>query len=394
MSKEKLAIIGIGEVPTEINPERSQWDIIYDTCIEATRDAGIDKKDIEGVISANPMAQPAITSELAFGKLPEELGLNNCKDTAVCNAGGASSTNSLKLAEQWIQTGSAKIVLISHTTVHSTIPREDAINFFATAGMDLQWEYPFGTTYNGLFGMLTQRYMYETGTTMEELASVVVALRKWGAMDPNSIFYKKEVPSIEQILSSPMVSTPLHRRECNLLADGGAAMIVTSAELAKEITKTPVYKLGDAVTYESASILMRHDFFLRDTFGYMAKKAMSDAGITTDDIDIFEFYGAYPVLQCVFLEAVGICKPGEAGKFITEGHTSPGGKCPCATIGDAIGRGHTGSGVGMAYYVETARQLMGKAGERQVPNCNYVLYNTSGGSGMNVIVTIFGRELQ
>ena len=170
-------------------------------------------------------------------------------------------------------------------------------------------------------------------------------------------------------------------------------MIVTSAELAKEITGTPVYKLGAGARYSSACPVLREDFFMLDSFRGAAKDAFDEAGLTADDIDVFQIYGAYPVLQCVALEAFGVCRSGEAGKFIMEGHTSPGSKLPCATIGDAIGRGHSGSGVSMANYLETARQLMGKAGERQVPDCNFALATASGGSGMNAIISIWGREI-
>jgi len=393
MGKGKVAIIGIGEVPTGRYPERSRWDILYEVCMQAIKDAGIDKNDIEGVISVAPQAQPRITSEIAFGKVPEELGLKECKDVCICNAGGASTTNCLRLAEEWIESGMAKIVLIPHVTVHSDIPLQDVINFFGTAGIDLQWEYPYGTTYNGTMGLITQRYMYETNTTAEEMASVVVAFRKWAALDPNSMFYKKPV-TIEDVLSSRMVSTPLHARECNVLADGGGAMVVTSAALAREITDTPVYKLGNGARFIGACPVLREDVFWRDGYRDATKDALDQAGLSKDDIDIFEIYGAYPFSQCTALEGMGICEVGMAGRFIMEGHTSPGGKCPCSTIGDAIGRGHAGSGVSMANYIECARQLMGKAGERQVTDCKYILSTSSGGSGMNTIVGIWGREIQ
>ncbi|MBW2366762.1 MAG: thiolase family protein [Deltaproteobacteria bacterium] len=392
MSKGKLAIIGIGEVPTGRYPERSRWDIIYEVCQQAVRDAGIDKNDIEGVITVAPQAQPRLIAEISFGKIPEELGLKGCKDICICNAGGASSANCLRLAEQWIESGLAKIVLIPHVTVHSTIPVEDLIGFFATAGMDLQWEYPFGTTYNAITAMMTRRYMYESGTTEEEMASVVVALRKWAAMDPNSMFYKKPV-TLEDVLGSKMISSPLRSRECNVLGDGGAAMVVTSAELAAKITETPVYKLGQGARYLGACPVLRKDFFMKNAWQESSKDALEEAGMAASGLDILEIYGAYPVLQCVIMEALGVCEPGQAGKFIKEGHTSPGGKLPCATMGDAIGRGHTGSGVSIANYVETARQLMGKAGERQVPDCKTALATSAGGSGMNAITTIWGREL-
>jgi len=393
MGKQKIAIIGIGEVPTGTYPDRSQWDIIYETCIQAVRDAGIHKNDVEAVITVAPQAQPQLTAEISFGMIPEELGLKGCKDVCICNAGGASTSNCLRLAEQMIESNQAKIILIPHVTVHSTIPIPDLINFFAKAGIDLQWEYPYGTTYNGIIAMMTRRYMHESGTTEEEMASVVVSLRKWAALDPNSIFYGKEVPTIEKVLSSSMVSSPLHKRECNVLADGGAAMVVMSAEAAKKMGCPAAFKLGEGTRYFSAFTTTRSTEAVKNGFIQATQEALDEAGLTKEDIDIWNIYLAYPVGHPMFMETIGLCELGQAGEMFMGGHTWPGGKLPWSTIGDAIGRGHTGSGVSMATYVETARQLMGKAGARQVPNAKYVFQNTSGGSGMNFIATVWGRSI-
>ncbi|RJP36347.1 MAG: thiolase family protein [Desulfobacteraceae bacterium] len=393
MGKQNLAIIGTGEVPTGTFPERSQWDIIYETCITAVKDAGIHKNDVEAVVTVAPQAQPQITAEISFGKIPEELGLKGCRDVCICNAGGSSTSNCLRLAEQLIDSGKAKVVLIPHVTVHSTILLPDLINFFAKAGIDLQWEYPFGTTYNGIIAMMTRRYMHDSGTTEEQMASVVVSMRKWAALDPNSIFFNKAVPPVEKILSSGMVSSPLHKRECNVLADGGGAMVVTSAETAKKMGVPAAYKLAESSRYFSAFTTTRNNDDVLAGFRDATQEALNSAGISKEDINIWNMYLAYPVGHPMFMEAVGLCKPGEAGKAFMDGHTWPGGKWPWSTIGDAIGRGHTGSGVSMATYIETARQLMGKAGQRQVPGADYVFQNTSGGSGMNFIATIWGRNI-
>jgi acetyl-CoA C-acetyltransferase len=393
MSKGKIAIVGIGEVPTGIYPQRLPWEIIYETCTQAVQDSGLDKDDIEAVVTVAPQAQARLSAEISFGKIPEELGLKGCKDVCICNAGGASTSNCLRLAEHLIDSGAARAVLIPHVTVHSCIQQDELIEFFAQAGMDLQWEYPFGTTYNAIVGMITRRYMHESGATPEEMASIVVSMRKWAALDPNSMFFNKKVPSVEEILSSPMVADPLHKRECNMLADGGAAMVVTSAELAPKVTSTPVYKLGEgSVFFTACPVLRDHDMWSRG-FRDSAAKAISEAGLTKEDIDIWNIYLAYPVGHPIMMEALGLCEPGQGCKAFMDGSTWPGGKMPWSTIGDAIGRGHTGSGVSTATYVETARQLMGKAGSRQVEGARFVFQNTSGGSGMNNIATVWGKEL-
>ena len=271
--KGKTAIVGIGEVPTGIYPERSPWEIMYEICTQAVQDSGLDKNDIEAVVTVAPQAQARLSAEISFGKIPEELGLKGCKDVCICNAGGASTSNCIRLAEQLITSGAARAVLIPHVTVHSSIPMDELINFFAQAGMDLQWEYPFGTTYNAIIAMMTRRYMHESGATPEDMASIVVSLRKWAALDPNSIFFNKKVPSIEEVLSSPMVADPLHKRECNILADGGAAMVVTSAQLAPKVTQTPVYKLGEGAVFFTACPLLRDDKMMAEGFRESAARA-------------------------------------------------------------------------------------------------------------------------
>ncbi|MGD9864063.1 MAG: hypothetical protein AB7S99_12710 [Pseudodonghicola sp.] len=223
-----IAIIGIGEVPAARMPERTHWDIIYDTCIydtcrEAILESGLDKNDIQGVVSVTPLRQPIIDAELSYGLLPEELGLDGVRDAVVINAGGSSTSNALRMAEHWITTGIADAVLVNHVTVHSTLSPQQMIQAFARAGVDMQWEYPYGTTYNIIMGLTANLYMKESGCTPEAMASVVTSLRSRAEKDPNSYYYGRKPPTIEEVLDSGLLNTPLHRKEGNVLADGGSA---------------------------------------------------------------------------------------------------------------------------------------------------------------------------
>ncbi len=384
-----LAIVGIAEVPTKRDPERTRWDMLTEVCMGAIRDAGIDKDEVEAVVSVNPMAQPQMALDMALGRVPEVLGLKGCKDICVLNAGGTSTTNCLRMAKYFIDNGQAKFVLIPHTTVQSDIPTEDLINFFATAPLDMQWEYPYGVTFNGAMGLITNRYMHETGATPEQMAAITVSLRGWGALDPNSIFYGKPV-TLEDVLESRMISTPLHAKECNFLADGAGAMVVTSHAIAQELNKPAAYELGHGVRFTGATPVLREDPYFIKAYRESSQDALQAAGLSIDDMDLRQIYGAYPFTQCSALEGYGVCDFGEAAGIWAEGRCGPGGDLPCTTMGDATGRGHTGSGVSMAFYLDTVRQLRGEAGERQVPNCNHALITTSGGSVMNAATTIFG----
>ena len=390
MGKRGVAIIGVAEVPTRRMPERSRWDILLDVCMGAIRDAGIDKNEVNAVISPNPMAQAQMALELALGKLPEVLGLKGCRDICVTNAGGTSTTNCVRIAEQLIDSGQANFVLIPHVTVQSDIPAQDLINFFATAPLDKAWEYPWGVSFNGSMGLITQRYMHETGASAEQMAAVTVALRAWGALDPNSIFYEKPL-TLEQVLESRMVSTPLHAKECNFLADGGGALLLTSHDVARELGNKAAYKLGHGTRFMSATPVMREDIFHRKAYGEGARDALEQAGLSIEDMDLRQIYGAYPYTQCSALEGYGVCDVGEGARLWAEGRCGPGGDLPCTTMGDATGRGHVGSGVSMAFYIDTARQLFGEAGERQVNDCEHAILTTSGGSVMNACTSVFGR---
>ena len=386
-----LAIIGCAEVPTKRDPERKRWDILKDVCVRAIQDAGISKDDIEAVLSVNPMAQPSMALDMALGRIPETLGLKGCKDICVLNAGGASTTNCLRLAKSFLDSGWAKFVLIPHVTVQSDIPTEALINFFATAPLDPEWEYPYGVTFNGAMGLITNRYMHETGTTPEEMASVSVGLRGWAALDPMSIFHGKPV-TLEDVLNSRMISTPLHSKECNFLADGGGALVVTTHEIAKEMGRPAAYELGHDMAFMGATPVLRSDVFSREAYRSSSRGALEKAGLGIHDMDLRQIYGAYPYTQCSALEGYGICEIGEAGKLWASGECGPGGSLPCTTMGDATGRGHTGSGVSMAFYIDTFRQIRGDTGERQVKDCEHAIITTAGGSVMNACTTIYGRS--
>lgn len=390
MKRDGVAIIGVAELPTRRDPERTRWDMLQDVCIGAVRDAGIDKNDIGAVISVNPMAQPQTALDMALGRVPEVLGMEGCKDICVLNSGGSSTTNCLRMAKYFIENGQADFVLVPHTTVQSDIPVQDLINFFATAPLDQEFEYPYGVTFNGAMGLITNRYMYETGTTPEEMAAVTVSLRAWGALDPNSIFFGKPV-TVDDVMNSRMISTPLHAKECNFLADGAGAMVVTSRDIAKEMGRPAAYELGHGTRFNGATPVLRKDVYFRESYRESSADALKEAGLSIHDMDLRQIYGAYPFTQCSALEGYGVCEIGEAGGLWAEGRCGPGGDLPCTTMGDATGRGHTGSGVSMAFYIDTVRQLRDEAGERQVPGCEHVLITTAGGSVMNSCTTVFGR---
>jgi acetyl-CoA C-acetyltransferase len=249
---------------------------------------------------------------------------------------------------------------------------------------------PFGMHYSAVAGLITQRYMFETGTTPEQLAAVCVSNRKWAELNPHAMFRKPL--SIQNVLDSKILSTPLHAFESNMLADGGASFVVTSAERARDLTDKPVYLLGEGSRVTHFALSQEPDL-TRLGYAPAAADAYQMAGLAPGDIDLAEIYDSYPVFQLIALEELGLCERGQAGGFVLKGFTWPGGELPMTTNGGMLSQGHTGAGGGIAILVEAARQLMGKAGERQVPGARFAIDTATGGTYVDAHVTILGNAI-
>jgi acetyl-CoA C-acetyltransferase len=388
----KTAIVGLGEIPTGIYPDRSFVEQAVTVSEMAIRDAGISKDEIDTVIPILAVANPVDNANMICSLMVEELGLEkSCKANFMCASGGSSSSNSLKAAIGLILSGLSETVLVVHSDkLGSGLDMGAAIQQFAVVSMSQEYEVPFGFSQLALAGCLQRRYMHDTGTTERQIACVVETLRKWAALNPNAMM--REMRTAEEVLQSKMISTPVRKRMMNKLADGAAAFIVTSAEKARKLTEKPAYILG--VGSRCTNFTYTHgpgDMF--ETWRPAADEAYEMAGIGPQDVDVAELYDAFPTFILISMELLGLCPRGEAGKFFEEGHAAPGGKLPVTTNGGMMAQGHTGAGGGVAILVEAARQVMGKAGERQVPDVRYVLATSSGGIGMDFHVAVLGNEV-
>lgn len=387
------AVVGIGEVPTGNYPDRSALEAAAQVARMAVRDSGIDKSEIDLVIPTGSIYSRDFNSDLIFGRLVEELGLSGTAHTNLqVMAGGASGSALLKTAAAYVRSGMAKNVLCVHADkLASGLPISTAIDVFSTLGIPEEWERPFGQHFSSIAALITRRYMYETGTTAEQIASVCVALRKWAELNPNAM-YRKPL-TVDEVLASKILSEPLHAKESNVLADGASAFVVTGAERAGDLTQTPAYLLGVGGRVTHYSLSQEADMA---RFGYAeaAADAFAMAGISVTDVDIAEIYDSYPVFNLIALEEMGFVERGAAGSFVAAGNTWPGGKLPMTTNGGMLSQGHSGAGGGVAVLVETVRQLMGKAGPRQVKGASVAVETGTGGSYMDAQVLVLSNEVR
>lgn len=387
----KVAIVGIGEVPTGRFPDKPAIYHAVESARMAIRDSGMDKDEIDFVMPTAAMFSFSYIGELTTARLVEELGLKNCKKNCLIFSGGSSSSTGLQMAGAMIASGVARAVLFSHSEKLGTaITGQEGIDLFSVSGISPEWEVPFGQHYSTVAALAMTRYKYETGCTDEQLAAVCVSNRKWAELNPNA-FFRKPL-TIEEVLSSKMLSTPLRAKMSNMLFDGGSAFVLTSAERAKDLPNKPVYVLGEGgiVTHH---VYCQEPDLTRFGWAQAAREAFQEAGITPKEIDVAEIYDSYPIYQLIAFEEIGLCKRGEGGEMFLRGHTWPGGNIPCTTDGGMLSKGHIGAGGGVALLVEAARQLMGKAGERQVPNARFAVETATGGTYMDAQVTVLGTEI-
>lgn len=389
--KGKVAVVGIGEVPTGRFPDR---DAIYhgiESARRAIMDAGINKDEIDYVMPAAAVYSGQFSTDLACSRIVEELGLKNVRNNCEVFGGGGTSAAFLKLGGSLIVSGVAKVVLCVHADrVGSGVSPQGGIDLFSTTGTSREWEVPYGHHFSSVAALTTARYQYETGTTDQQMAAVCVSNRKWAELNPHAMFRKPL--TIEEVLASKMLSTPLRSKESNMLGDGGSAFIITSTKRARDITDTPVYILGEGSRVTHHAISQTKDI-TRFDYSAAAKDAFQEAGLSPRDMNLAELYDSYPIYELIAFEEIGLCKRGEGGEMFLRGDTWPGGKIPTTTNGGMLSQGHTGAGGGVAILVEAIRQLMGKAGERQVKNARFAVETATGGSYMDAHVTILGNTI-
>ncbi len=349
MSPKALGAI-IGAAETErlgTVPELSALELHADAARRAVADAGLTMADIDGVASAGHT--PSAVAHY-LGITPSYLD-----GTMV---GGCSYLVHVRHAVAAIAAGLAKHVLITHG--ESGRSRVGAPPRWPDPSSQMgQFEVPYGVLGPPtMFPMGVLRFMAETGLTHEQLASVAVAQRRWSSMVPRAKF--RDLITVEDVFASPMIAYPMHLLECCVVTDGGGALVVSAVEGAADRPKPPVYVLGTGEAMETPLVSQMEDFTRSKAFRLSSQLAFHQAQITTSDVDHLMIYDAFAHLPIYGLEDLGFVGRGEAGAFIEEGNTSPGGSLPMNTNGGGLSYTHTGM-YGMFLVQESVRQLRGEA---------------------------------
>jgi len=359
-------------------PDYSTLQLHVEAAVNAVADAGMSMRDIDGIATVN--APGPVQVAHALGITPAYMD-----GTAV---GGTSFLLHVRHAAAAIRAGYASTVLITHgesgrsRVGTSPFPR-------GLSSIPGQFEAPYGTVGpTSAFTIPVLRYMKEYGLTHEQLAYVAVAQRKWAARNPRAMF--RDPITVDDVLASRVVAWPFHLLECCLVTDGGGALVVTSAERAADFGKPAVHVLGTGESMDAPMISQMEDFTESKAFRLAGRAAFAEAGITTADVNHLMIYDAFAHVPIYGLEALGFTAKGEAGAFIADGNTEPGGRLPLNTNGGGLSYTHTGM-YGMFAIQEGVRQVRGEAAA-QVPDVDISVVVGNGGMFATAGVLVLGRQ--
>jgi len=361
--KDKACIAGIGETAYTRDPERktSTLALQLEAAVRAIEDAGLRTQQIDGIM---PFPGLAAAEELA-----SSLGIEDLRFATTVHLGGAAPVASLAYAAMAVAAGVASHVLIvagwdsySGRRAAQTVAAD--VSSIPGGAIARDYYLPYGLTAPPQwYALMARRHMHEFGTTPEQLGAIALAMRKHAQLNDKAVMRGRPI-TMEDYLASPIIAGPYRLFDCCLETDGAAAIVVTSAERARDLLRRPVYIMGVAEGRPSPAdeIANRTDCFAIG-LTHAAPRAFAMAQVTPADADFAQVYDCFTFEVLQQLEEAGFCKRGEGGAFVEGGRIELGGALPVNTHGGLLSEAHV---LGMNHLVEAVRQLRGEADGRQV----------------------------
>ncbi|WP_315123339.1 thiolase [Comamonas antarctica] len=366
------ATYGMGEAPG-----LSSMDLAVSASLRALASAGLKPGDVDGLFIGLP---DDFLSGLTFA---EYLGITP-RVTDNNRTGGSAFLTHCMWAALALEAGQCDVALVAYGS-----NQRSAAGGLVSAMRPSPYEAPYKLPRPvGAYALATSRYMHEYGLKREQLGAVAIAARQWAQLNPDA--FLREPLGMDEYLASRLVSDPLSVRDCCLVTDGAAAIVMTRADRAKSLAQRPVYILGNAASTHHRDITSMPDL-TTTAAAISGPRAMAQAGVTPKDIDVVEVYDAFTINTLLFLEDLGFCRKGEAGAFVEGGRIAPGGELPVNTNGGGLSCVHPGM-YGLFTIVEAVQQLQGTAGARQVKDAKLALAHGNGGELSSQATMVLGTE--
>ncbi|QNP60686.1 thiolase [Paenacidovorax monticola] len=366
------ATYGIGE-----SPGQTSLDLAVSASLRALNAVGLKPSDVDGLFIGLP---DDYLSGLSFA---EYLGI--CPRLTDNNRTGGSSFQTHAIhAALALEAGLCDVALIAYGSNQRT-----ASGKLVSSMRPSPYEAPYRLARPvGGYALAASRYMAQYGLRREQLGAVALAARAWAQHNPEA--FVRDPLSMDDYLGARMVADPFSVRDCCLVTDGAAAVVMVRADRAKDLAARPAYLLGGAAAAWHKDITNMPDLTVTAA-SVTGPRAMAQAGVRPADIDVVELYDAFTLNTILFLEDLGFCAKGEGGAFVEGGRIAPGGALPVNTNGGGLSCVHPGM-YGLFTMVEATQQLMGLAGERQVAGARLALAHGNGGELSSQATLILGTE--
>jgi acetyl-CoA acetyltransferase len=381
----KVAIVGVADTEVGVLPGRTPMEMGVEAALAAIADAGLEKNDVDGLVTCNAMAQPMMYHAEATAEYLQIFP----RYCIAAGAGGGTTFSIIHHAASAIATGMADVVVVAMAdAMRSGLTRDQAMMVQASTGHP-EFEQPYGPTVPAYYALIAQAHMAEFGTTQEQFAGIAVACRAHAARNPAA--QMRDLISVEDVLESRMIADPLHLLDCSLVSDGGSAIVLTSSERAADMKQTPIYLLGAGEGHSHEHISAARNL-TTSAAKEAGQRAFEMSGLRPTDMDFAQLYDCFTPTVLVELEDLGFCNKGEGGAFVESGALLPGGSLPVNTHGGLLSHSHPGNPGSMFALTESVWQLRGEASGRQVAGSKNALVHAQGGIMSSHTALVLGTE--
>ncbi len=388
----KVAVIGVGNSKFGVRNDVTISELAFEAVKPSLQDAGLAAKDIEYVALGSVGAGAWYEELLPAVVVSEYCGMTGA-GLVRCEAACASGSAAFFTAYSAIASGQADVAMALGAEKMREIDNATSMEWIGRAGYYL-WEFHnFGITFPAYYALYATAHMARFGTTEKDLALVAVKNHKYAVMNPIAHLHNKV--TVDDVLSSMVIASPLKLYDCCPLTDGSSSIILASEEKVKELkVETPIWVAGIGYSSGTANLSKRPDFVGLEASILASQRAYKTAHITPDQLDLAEVHDCFTIAEIMAYEDIGLCKKGDGAKLLRDGQTEIGGKIPVNMDGGLKAKGHPIGTTGCSMIYELTKQLRGEATERgrQVPLKNYVgLAHNVGGTGHYCYVTVLKR---
>jgi acetyl-CoA C-acetyltransferase len=355
--------------------------------VAAIEDSGVEGKDVQAIYGGTMAPGRLIGQEHIGALIADQLGMNPIPAVrleAACASGGVA----LRQAYLAIASGAYDVVAVGGVEKMTEVSTEEVATALGGAG-DQEWELFLGATFPAIYALMARRHMADFGTTEEQMALCSVKNHANAVHNPFAQY--RNAVSVEDVMDSGYIASPLKLLDCSPITDGAAALILCASEKAKKFHDTPVEFIASAQASDTLALAQRRTLTGLDATAHAAKDAFAQAKLQPKDVQVAEVHDCFSIAEIMALEDMGFAKKGLGGKFVQDGNTQLNSKISVNTSGGLKACGHPVGATGVKQAVEITWQLRQQAGKRQVKDAEIGLAHNVGGSGATAVVHLFKR---